>query len=487
MERLQKAGERPTYSSPAGRPGEEATLRRLVVVSNRVALPDEGAARAGGLAVALQEALQQNGGLWFGWSGRITPQSSDSPHIRQFGQVTFATLDLSRKDHAEYYNGYANRSLWPVFHYRIDLADFTRENYQGYLRVNTLFAEKLRPLLRDEDEIWVHDYHLIPLGEELRRLGIRQRLGFFLHTPFPAMEVLVVLPSASRIVRSLAAYDVVGFQTAADLRAFHDHVTLESAGEVLSNGLVRGFGRTLKADVFPIGIDVGPMVAAAESAHRLASTRRLRRNFSECKLMIGVDRLDYSKGLPERFKSFERFLEKYPAWRGKVSLMQIAPSSRADVPEYMQIRRQLEAEAGHINGRFAEFDWTPLHYLNSSYQRQTLAGFYRFSQIGVVSPLRDGMNLVAKEYVAAQNGEDPGVLVLSRFAGAARELTSALQINPYDLEGVADALARALDMPIEERRDRWQDLMSAVRTGSLDHWRDSFLKALTEAPYTVET
>ncbi len=462
-------------------------MGRLVVVSNRVALPEEGTARAGGLAVALQEALQQNGGLWFGWSGRITAHSSDTPRIIEAGPVTFATLDLSRKDHAEYYNGYANRTLWPVFHYRIDLADFTRENYQGYLRVNTLFAEKLRPLLRDGDDIWVHDYHLIPLGQELRRLDLRQRMGFFLHTPFPAMEVLVVLPSANRIVHSLTAYDVVGFQTTSDLRAFHDHVTLESGGEVLSNGLVRAFGRTLKAEVFPIGIDVQPMVDAAEASYRLPSTRRLRRNFSEYRLMIGVDRLDYSKGLPERFKAFERFLEKYAGWRGKVCLIQIAPSSRPDVPEYMQIRQQLEAEAGHINGRFAEFDWTPLHYLNSSYQRQTLAGFYRFSNLGVVTPLRDGMNLVAKEYVAAQNGDDPGVLVLSRFAGAARELTSALQVNPYDLEGVADTLARALDMPVEERRDRWRDLMQAVRSGSLDRWRDSFLTALREAPYSIET
>lgn len=472
-------------SGPGGRSGGKG-VGRLVVVSNRVASPDEGTARAGGLAVALEEALQQNGGVWFGWSGRIGHHSSDTPHIVEAGPVTFATLDLSRKDHAEYYNGYANRSLWPVFHYRIDLADFTRENYQGYLRVNRLFAETLRPLLKDDDDIWVHDYHLIPLGEELRRGGVRQRMGFFLHTPFPALEVLLVLPSAARIVRSLCAYDVVGFQTANDLRAFHDYITLESGGEVLSNGLARAFGRTLKTEVFPIGVDVDPLIESAEASPQLASIRRLKRNFSDIRLMIGVDRLDYSKGLPERFKAFERFLEKYPDRAGKVSLMQIAPASRADVPEYIEIRHQLEAEAGHINGKFAEFDWTPLHYLSSSYQRHTLAGFYRFAQVGVVTPLRDGMNLVAKEYVAAQDGDNPGVLVLSRFAGAARELSSALQVNPYDLEGVADALARALDMPLEERRDRWRDLMRAVRSSSLDRWRDSFLKALREAPYTIE-
>ncbi len=460
-------------------------MRRLVVVSNRVALPNESA-RAGGLAVALQEALQQNGGIWFGWSGKIAGHTLEKPGIVQEGAVTYAVLDLNRKDHAEYYSGYANRTLWPIFHYRIDLADFDRENYTGYLRVNTLFADRLLPLLRADDDIWVHDYHLIPLAEELRNRGVRQRIGFFLHTPFPAMETLLVLPGHERVARSLCAYDVVGFQSINDLRAFHDYITLEAKGEVLSNGLVTAYDRCLRAEVFPIGIEVEPLVQAAEDSVRLAAIKRLRKNFDECRLMIGVDRLDYSKGLPQRFKSFERFLEKYPQYCGKASLMQIAPSSRSEVPEYLQIRRTLEAEAGHINGRFASFDWTPLHYLNSSFQRETLAGFYRFSQVGVVTPLRDGMNLVAKEYVAAQDPQRPGVLILSRFAGAARHLDAALLVNPYDWEAVADAMARAVEMPLEERKERWQDLMRAVRATSLDRWRDSFLTMLRQAPFTAE-
>ncbi len=460
-------------------------MRRLVVVSNRVAQPDESA-RAGGLAVALQEALQQNGGLWFGWSGKISAHSSDSPRMVRQGVVDYGVLDLSRKDHSEYYNGYANRTLWPIFHYRIDLADFDRQNYTGYHRVNTLFADKLLPLLRGDDDIWVHDYHLIPLGEELRKRGVRQRMGFFLHTPFPGMETLLVLPSHASIVRSLCAYDVVGFQSVNDLRAFHDYITLEAGGEVLCNGLVRAYGRVLRAEVFPIGIDVVPMVEAAAESVKLAATRRLRKRFDGIKLMIGVDRLDYSKGIPQRFKSFERFLEKYQQYCGKVSFMQIAPPSRSEVPEYLQIRRNLEAEAGHINGRFASFDWTPLHYLNTSYSRATLVGFYRCSHIGVVTPLRDGMNLVAKEYVASQDPADPGVLVLSRFAGAARHMTAALLVNPYDWEAVADAIARAAEMPLEERRERWQDMMRAVRETSLDIWRDTFLRTLRKAPFTAE-
>lgn len=460
-------------------------MKRLVVVSNRVALPDEQA-RAGGLAVALQEALQQNGGVWFGWSGKIAAHPPETPGVVQDGPVTYAVLDLNRKDHSEYYNGYANRTLWPIFHYRLDLADFERENYNGYLRVNRLFAEKLIPLLKSSDDIWVHDYHLIPLGEELRNRGVTQRIGFFLHTPFPAMETMLVLPSHERIVQSLCAYDVVGFQSVNDLRAFHDYVTLEARGQVLSNGLVSAFGRALKAEVFPIGIDVASYVQAAEDAPKLAAIRRLRRNFDECRLMIGVDRLDYSKGLPQRFKAFERFLEKYHQYCGKVSFMQIAPASRSDVPEYLDIRRTLEAEAGHINGRFASFDWTPLHYLNSSYNRATLAGFYRYAQVGVVTPLRDGMNLVAKEYVASQDADNPGVLILSRFAGAARHLGAALLVNPYDYEAVADAMARAVEMPLEDRRERWQDMMRAVRETSLDRWREAFLAALREAPYNAE-
>ncbi|WP_142850036.1 alpha,alpha-trehalose-phosphate synthase (UDP-forming) [Telmatospirillum sp. J64-1] len=460
-------------------------MKRLVVVSNRVAVPD-GTTRAGGLAVALQEALQQNGGIWFGWSGKISAQTPSAPQILEEGPVTFATLDLSRRDHAEYYNGYANRTLWPIFHYRLGLADFNRENYTGYLRVNTLFAHQLFPLLREDDDIWVHDYHLIPMGEELRRLGVRQRMGFFLHTPFPAMEILLALPGHDRIARSLCAYDVVGFQTENDLRAFHDYITLEARGEVLSNGMVQAFGRTLKAEVFPIGIDVDIIVDAAENSDEIEDVQALKRRLRDCRLIIGVDRLDYSKGLAERFKAFGNLLEHYPQWRGKVSLMQIAPPSRSDVPEYLRIRRNLEALAGHINGRFAQVGWTPLHYLNSSFERNVLAGFYRNSQACLITPLRDGMNLVAKEYVASQNPDDPGVLVLSRFAGAARELHAALLVNPYDEAGVAEAINAALSMHHDERRERWSDMMRAVRNSSLDRWRESFLSALRQAPYSVE-
>ncbi len=458
-------------------------MNRLVVVSNRVAVTPDAKTRAGGLAVALQDALRKHGGVWFGWSGKVVPQTTAEPTITKDGAITYATVDLSRKNSAEYYNGFANRSLWPLFHYRLDLTAFSKQTYSGYLRVNTMFAEKLLPLLKAGDLIWVHDYHLIPLGEELRKKGVTQPMGFFLHTPFPAMEIFTALPSHYALVGALCSYDVVGFQTENDLRAFLDYIVHEAGGSILGDHLIRAFGRTVRVEVFPIGIDTEDFVKSAKQAAGSESTKRLRDRVGKRLWLIGVDRLDYSKGLVERFHSFERLLETRPEYRGKVTLLQIAPPSRSEVPEYREIRRNLETEAGHINGRFADFDWTPIHYLNRSFKRQNLAGFFRVSRIGLVTPLRDGMNFVAKEYVAAQDAHDPGVLVLSRFAGAARELDAALLVNPFDYDAVADAMAKGIEMPLDERRERWAAMMVKLRANTLSTWRDSFLKALGEGPY----
>ncbi|HJO96575.1 MAG TPA: trehalose-6-phosphate synthase, partial [Rhodospirillales bacterium] len=295
--------------------------------------------------------------------------------------------------------------------------------------------------------------------------------------------ILTALPGHESLVRSLCAYDVVGFQTENDLRAFLDYIVNEAGGGIMGNHLIHAFGRTLGVEIFPIGIDTEDFVRAGQKENQSASVKILRGRPEGFSWIIGVDRLDYSKGLVERFQSFSRLLESHPTYRGQIALLQIAPPSRSEVPEYREIRRTLEAESGHINGRFAEFDWVPINYLNKSYTRQDLAGFYQASRIGLVTPLRDGMNLVAKEYVASQNPEDPGVLVLSRFAGAARELESALIVNPFDYEGVADAIAKGLEMPLEERRSRWAAMMENLRANTLTTWRDKFLNTLSKAPY----
>ncbi len=453
-------------------------MSRLVVVSNRVAPIKEGSTASGGLAVAVLSALRETGGVWFGWSGEVTAAPRSEPSVFNVGRLTYATVDLTPQDHEEYYNGFANRTLWPLFHYRLDLTEFSRQTYAGYLRVNALFARTLARLIEPGDTIWVHDYHLIPLGEQLRHMGIKQPMGFFLHTPLPPPEIMYTLPNNHNLFRSLCAYDVVGFQTATDLRSFHDYITQAAHGEVLPGDQIRAFGETLTAKVFPIGVNVSEIERESVRAGAGGPTKRLRESLSGRDLILGTDRLDYSKGLPQRFQAFERFLETYPAHRSHVTYMQIAPPSRTSVPEYMEIRRSLEEAAGHINGRFAEVDWVPIRYLNKSVNHRSLMGFCRLARIGFVAPLRDGMNLVAKEYVAAQNPNDPGVLVLSRFAGAAQELKDALIVNPYDIDDVAEALERGLLMPLAERRERWNAMITTLRRNNVSVWRDNFLGAL---------
>jgi len=454
---------------------------RLVVVSNRVA--DERKGQPGGLAVAVLEALRAKGGIWFGWNGEVTEATETRPpDIRQSGNITYATTGLSQRDMEEYYNGFANSTLWPLFHYRLDLASFSGRTYAGYQRVNSQFAARLAPLLQTDDMVWVHDYHLIPFAEQLHAMGLPQRTGFFLHTPFPAPEILVALPSHEAIVRNLCAYDLVGFQTEVDLRCFANYIRYEAGGTVeeLPEGGFRigAFGRSCIAQAFPISIETETMVELAGQAADLAQTQRLRDSLGGRALIIGVDRLDYSKGLPQRFEAFQALLDAYPGNRGQVSFMQIAPPSRSDVAEYQAIRKELETLAGHINGRFAEFDWVPIRYLNKSFTRKALAGFYRTARIGLVTPLRDGMNLVAKEYVACQDPADPGVLVLSRFAGAAKELDAALIVNPYDIRAVAENLQRALTMPLEERRERFEAMMKVIGANDIRHWKEVFVETL---------
>ena len=453
---------------------------RLVIVSNRVALPGES--RAGGLAVALQAALEDQGGLWFGWSGKIDPQRSGRLQRQREGDIDYATIDLSRRDHADYYNGFANRSLWPLLHFRMDLVDYSRETYAAYRRVNALFAQKLAPMLRDDDIVWVHDYHLIPLASVLREHDVRAKLGFFLHVPMPSSDLLAALPQHERLFEGLSSYDLVGFQTERDLERFQDYVRLYGRGRVISPGVLEtAGGRRLRAGAFPISIDTPHIVEQARQAVSKPSVRNLRESLSGRALAIGVDRLDYSKGIPERFRAFERFLKRHPQQHGKLTFLQIAPVSRGDVAEYRELRRELEQLAGHVNGAHARPDWTPMRYVNSNYAHPTLTGFYRLARVGLVTPLRDGMNLVAKEYVASQDPDDPGVLVLSTFAGAARELDGALLVNPYDLDGVADAIAKAARMRPGERRERWQSMMERLRSHDITRWRKDYLAALASA------
>ncbi|HLT90268.1 MAG TPA: alpha,alpha-trehalose-phosphate synthase (UDP-forming) [Woeseiaceae bacterium] len=459
---------------------DSAVKRRIVAVSNRVATPSQADEAVGGLAVGVLGALEEHGGIWFGWNGDLKLDAGGERRleIEKHGRIRFVGIDLDEGEYEGYYNGFSNKVLWPLFHYLLGFIQYRRADFEAYLRVNATFAKHLVPLLEPDDIIWVHDYHLIPLASELRKLGADQPIGFFLHVPFPGYDVLQVLPDRDFILKALCAYDVVGFHTARDLASFKDAVTQPAIGATLEQDHIAFGGRRVVADVFPIGVDVDLLARFATEAQGDSEVTRTLQSLGDRQFIIGVDRLDYSKGLEERFRAYARFLEKYPEARGTVSYTQIAPPTRVGVRAYEEIRHSLEQTTGAINGRFATLDWVPLKYINRGLNRRGLMGLLRLADVGLVTPIRDGMNLVAKEFVAAQDPANPGVLVLSELAGAARELQDAVLVNPYDTDGVADGIHRALTMPLAERKERHHAMMSVLRRNDIVAWRDRFVAAL---------
>jgi trehalose 6-phosphate synthase len=455
-----------------------------VVVSNRVSVPDpEGPRQAGGLTVAVDAALRRRHGIWFGWSGKVTADAAVvEPRVVERRSRTVITLDLSPVDFQEYYNGFANRVLWPFLHYRVDLAGFTAVELGGYLRVNALFADALSRFIRPSDMIWVHDYHLLALARELRARGCTNPIGFFLHTPFPSLDIVLALPQHAETLGALSHYDLVGVQTehdAGNLARYFEH----QGGAATRDGTSLEFaGRHVQIGAFPVAIRTSVYARAARTAARSTAAAELRASLGDRRLIIGVDRLDYSKGIAHRLRAFSHFLDTAPDWQGRVTYLQVTPRSRIGVPGYGEMERELSTLVGRTNGRHGTESWTPIRYVNRSYSRTALAALYRMAGVGLVTPLRDGMNLVAKEYVAAQDPEDPGVLVLSGFAGAAAELDrGALIVNPHETEAMGDAIRAALEMPLGERRERHRLMYRQLADNDVDRWAARFLSALAES------
>ena len=443
----------------------------------------KGNSSPGGLAIGILSAMRSSGGLWFGWNGETVPGERQEVEITIRDGIAYATLPLPQHLYDRYYSGFANGTLWPLFHYFLAGFRYEDQEYAAYGEANAMFARKLVEHLRPSDRIWVHDYHLIPLGGELRALGVKQRIGFFLHVPFPHFEVLRALPKCAEIVRALLAYDLVGFQTETDRESFLDAVRLLPGMGASCHGSASAAQLSVRTGVFPIGVDVETVGRSAARAAATGVVQRTVQSLLGRRLIIGADRLDPSKGLLERFRAYQHFLEDYPEQRGQVTYLQIAPLGRQSVQAYSQIRDALEQSSGRTNGRFADADWTPVRYLNRNYPHATLMGFLRAAQACLVTPLRDGMNLVAKEFVAAQSPDDPGVLVLSNMAGAARELTDALLVNPYDTKGIARAIQSALVMPLAERRARHEKLLAILHDNDIHRWHTRFLEQLTrESP-----
>jgi len=448
--------------------------RRLVVVSNRVATG--AATTSGGLAVALGEALSMSGGLWFGWSGKLS-EAGSPPAMESAKGYTAATLDLSPAEHDGYYSGFSNECLWPLLHYRLDLIKVDGQNMDVYFSVNERLAKSLATMVQKDDLIWVHDYHLIPFAACLRRANVRGKIGFFLHVPFPPPEIFAAVPDHRKLGRCLLAYDLVGFQTPRDRDNFVRYAQEHCGARLTENGDLKIPGRTVKVEAFPIGIDV---VQFATEARRHANHPDFA-GLTEAsfKRIIGVDRLDYSKGLPERLKAIEALFEATPEYRNNIQYLQIATPTREGISAYESIDAELDRTIGQVNGRFGTFGWSPVSYIKRPTPRNLLAGLLRRCHVGLISPLRDGMNLVAKEYVAAQDPLDPGVLILSQFAGAAEQLKEALIVNPYDAQALAGSIRTALEMPKVERQARHAVLLDKIRAEDIDWWRQHYLDALT--------
>ncbi len=455
-------------------PAAPRAPQRLLVVSNRLpAAPSRGGRQreVGGLASALELALRRHDGVWLGWSGRERDPGL-SLDVDLDASPPRAHFDYPDGWRSTFYGGFCNRSLWPLLHCLPSRARFVDEEWRAYIEANRAYAKLSTELVERDAAVWAQDYHLLLMAQELRRLGHTGRLGMFLHVPFPPKDVFDTLPWARALLAAMLEYDVIGFQTRGWARNFTDCVEQLLGARRLREGQV---------GVFPIGTDPD-LFAAAGAASDAPDASGLRLQLGERKLLLGVDRLDYSKGIPARLEAFARMLELYPAWRGQVSFVQVSVPSRADVPEYAELRDRVEHLVGRINGNFGEADWVPVRYLYRSYAPPVLAQLYRAADVGFVTPFRDGMNLVAKEFVAAQDPEDPGALLLSRFAGAAEEMTSAVLTNPWHIDGMAVDLDIALRMSREERVARHRELAAVVWRDTAESWADTFLTTLVGKP-----
>jgi trehalose 6-phosphate synthase len=460
---------------------------RLVVVSNRLPAlkqdTDWKSGRvnlAGGLVTALLPVMEKSKkGLWLGWSGLGTGEQGsgrcreiDHPLVRLLG------MDLSEKDLDEYYNGFCNRTLWPMFHcfqgrVRVDYGE-----QKTYFQVNKKFSRALAHLLQPDDIVWVHDYHMVPLGQFLRRAGFRGPLGFFLHIPFPPLELIELLPDPVSFMKAWLAYDVVGFHTERYSENYFEVISRLRLAKREEDQLVYAEGRQ-RVMANPIGINPA-IFSPNKEIWRRPSKRKSIRMSPDCRVIFGVDRLDYSKGIPDRIRSFEYFLRHRPAWRRKVCMVQVCSPTRTRVREYREQKEIVDSLVGRINGELSEHDWQPLRYLYRTYNQSDLASFYRDADVALVTPLRDGMNLVAMEYVASQEPEDPGVLVLSKYTGAAEYFPDAILVNPYIMESVADGLEKALTMPLSKRKSLYRSMMRFIENNTSHNWANRFIDALVD-------
>jgi trehalose 6-phosphate synthase/phosphatase len=467
-----------------------ARSERLVVVSNRLPLTlrrvGEGwrADRStGGLVAAVAPILKRTGGLWIGWPGD-TPSGREAGRDEQLAEWRrregYVAVDLPEGIASDFYEGYANRTLWPLFHHFPTSVRFKARGWEAYLEANTRFRDAVVAELREGDIVWIHDYHLMLLPRLLREAAPAARIGFFLHIPFPASEVFRILPHREDILRGLLGADFLAFQTHADLQHLRASLRRITGFDSRMDRVEMG-NRFVRLEALPIGIAPDEWSGLLEKDKAtLRALAEYRKRFGDRRVLVAVDRLDYTKGLPQRVRTYRKLLERAPHLRGKVVLVQIAVPSREKIPQYENLRRRVSEMVGELNGELGTPDWTPMVYIRRGIPRSDLAALYALAAVGWVTPLRDGMNLVAKEYVAAQRGGD-GALVLSEFAGAAAEMGEAFLVNPYDEDRTAEVLERVLSLPPEERRERMAALYRRVRRNNVFAWGERFLEGVRQA------
>lgn len=466
---------------------------RVFVVSNRlpIVVEEDGEGwrilpGSGGLVTALTPVMKKSRGLWVGWPGPVE-RSAVAALLEEYNQkqsFDLAPVFLSSDEVEGYYHGFSNEAIWPLFHDLLGYCKFDLENWKTYVEANRRFAEVIAERIHPKDFLWIHDYQLMLVGSHLRKLNIRHPLAYFLHIPFPTLDLFRRLPWKHEIIRGLMEYDLLGFQTLRDRRNFIQcvkalipdvWVTIRRRHSLLQYG-----SRAVKVGHFPISIDFNEFNTQARAEEVADAAWYLHENLPSRQLVLGTDRLDYTKGIPERFRAFERALEKYPDLRGNISLIQIVIPSRTHVPDYQNLKELLDTLAGRVNGRFSKHGWIPIHYIYRSLDRTQLLAHYKACEIAFITPLRDGMNLIAKEYCASSI-DNNGVLILSEFAGAADQLArGAIIVNPYDLEGMADAIYRAYNMDSDERRRRMRILRAEVKRNNVYRWVEWFLRAFEE-------
>jgi len=463
---------------------------RLVAVSNRlpIAVKRKGNVwqvqpGSGGLVTAISPVLRNRGGIWIGWSGATEDieWGEELDLASHESGYRLYPVTLTREEVDNFYFGFANQVIWPLFHDLLTRCNFDPAFWYHYLQVNDKYAGAIIDSSLPSDYIWIQDYHLIAVAQALRKRGVKRRTGFFLHIPFPSVDIFMRMPWRAQILQALLEYDLIGFQTQRDRRNFIQCLQYLSPGlKAVGRGAVLSVevdGRMVRVGAFPISIDFENFSTLAASSGVESRLRWLKESMLGSQIILGVDRLDYTKGLPERLQSFRIALRQHPDIRRRLTLVQVVVPSRTDVPEYQALKSHVEQLVGEINGEFTYGGWAPVQYMFRNLEPDELLAYYRAAQIAIVTPIKDGMNLVAKEYCTCCL-EEEGALILSEFAGAASELQrGAILVNPHDLEGVADAIYRAYTMGVEEKRQRMRRLRESIRKHDIFWWVDSYLKA----------